>query len=118
MRCVASGVALLAVCFPVFCVPGVASADSDLAHTYETNLSSCEGVGAEANAWFVMNDVKDSSVNATVRVDWEQGIDNGFNEWVIDLGPGQSKFVVCSWSWPLGESPIRRRASVVGAEQS
>lgn len=117
MRCVASGVALLAACFPVFCVPGVASADSDLAHTYEKDVSSCEGPGM--NAWFVINDVKDSSVNATVRVDWEQGIDSGFNEWVVALGPGETKFVVCNFSWPIGASfPISRRASVVGAEQS
>jgi hypothetical protein len=116
MRCVASGVALLAVCFPVFCLPGVASADSDLAHTYQTDVSGCEGPGA--NAWFVINDVKDSSVNATVRVDWEQGIDKGYTESVVALGPGQSQFVVCNLSWPTGESPIHRRASVVGAEQS
>lgn len=117
MKSIAKGVVTLVVCAAVFPVPGIASADSELAHTYLKENEQCD-LYPSANAWYVINDLKDSSVNATVRVDWTQGTDKGNTQNVYNLGPGQSRYVACKKSFITGEFPIDRRASVVGAEEA
>lgn len=113
MRCIAKVVALLAVSGLFFCVPGVAAAASELAHTYTEAEDSCDS----PDAIYVMNDVKDSSVQATVHVHWEQGIDKGDQEFVVTLGPGQSQFLACRYdSYDLSPT-LYRTAWVVGAAE-
>jgi hypothetical protein len=108
---------LLAACVSVFCMPAAASADSDLAHMALKDVDRCDS----PDAWFLVNDLKNSPVTATVHIHWDQGTEHGDQEFVETVGAGESKFIKCRWvKFPYSSAPMleRPRAWVVDAEQS
>ncbi len=117
MRCVAKGVALLAVCVLALCVPGVASADDpvdpkDLASVESWPDNLCGG----GYSWHVLNNLKDSSIRATVAVQRKKGTEEWDSQYVYDLARGKSNFVSCK-RIPASDGLYNISAWLVGAEE-
>lgn len=113
MRYVAKGVVLSAVCVVLgLCVPGVASAD-DLASFVSGKSEGCDReVGL-----YLKNNLKDSSIRATLHLTWTDGFDNGSNDEVHTLGPGERKFITCKYHEYDLNPDVTYSGSVVGAEE-
>ncbi|WP_142274680.1 hypothetical protein [Mycobacterium scrofulaceum] len=95
MRCIAEGVALLAVCVPVFGAPVAASADpvgtSRVASVESWPDNACGGFFS----WHVINELKDAPIRATVAVQRRKGSEEYDDRYVYDLARGTSSFVSC-----------------------
>lgn len=92
---------------------GIASADSPLASVDEQSNDLCDS----HYMFTVHNNLTDSSVRATVHVNWDKGSDEGSYDQVFTLAPGETQSIACTYDWPDVGFPLHRHASVVGAEQ-
>ncbi|KKC02525.1 hypothetical protein AWC17_23815 [Mycobacterium nebraskense] len=119
VRCVAKGVALLAVCVPAVGAPEAALADTvdpnHLASVQSWPDNTCGGFFS----WHVINDLKDASIRATVAVQRNKGTEEFDDRYVYNLAPGTSSFVSCKRITATdGPTSYDVTAWLVGAEKA